>query len=553
MLRGTGVFSAIGLLCGATLFASCAGGGGGGSTSAGGGSNSGNGGGSGSATPSAPSGFSLSADNSSLDLGWTEISGLSYKLYWSHSSGVNASSTSVSGIVSGDSLSGLINSIPIYAAIAATSNGLESALSSEVNATPDPTKSGANATYDPSWANVTPLNTIAFTYNSALSQTQNGANLKSTIASLQPGDRLEIGDGTYSINSFFNITVSGTSSAPIWIAAKSGETPIITRPDAGQNAVNVGSGSNVSYLVLDGLEITGGSMGMRLYQCSYIWVNRCHIHDTAEAGITTNTNNTDHITITRNTIHDTLGTGEGMYLGANNGAVVMHSSTIALNHVYNTGGSQGDGIELKQGSYGNLIAENWVHDCNYPCILVYGTGGAPVNIVEKNVCYNSGDNTMQVQGEAIVRNNLVMNGLQAFDSHDHQGTVTNLQLIHNTFINSGRAVNLQNWSGKTGMVFANNVAYSQSSNSVRFSSGSSGVTIAGNVVYGSVSGFSSGYTSGSGLSDFDSASWDATTRNARPSSTSAILGTGNNLYATSTELTGKIRTDTLEAGCLDYP
>jgi len=167
------------------------------------------------------------------------------------------------------------------------------------------------------------------------------------------------------------------------------------------------------------------------------------VHNVAAAAVTANTNNTDHLYLTRNEIHHTGGTGEGMYLGANAGAVIMHDSVIALNHVHDTNGptvTQGDGIELKQGSWGNLIAENLVHDCGFPCILVDGTAGQPQNTVERNTCYNSGDNVMQIQGECIVRNNLAMNGAStAFASQNHQGLPTNIQVTHNTFINSGRA------------------------------------------------------------------------------------------------------------------
>jgi hypothetical protein len=93
---------------------------------------------------------------------------------------------------------------------------------------------------------------------------------------------------------------------------------------------------------------------------------------------------------------------------------VAHDCVIAQNHVYDTGGEQGDGIELKQGSWGNLIAENFVHDTHYPCILVYGTAGKPFNVVERNLCYGSGDAVLQVQGEAIVRNNVLANGATGF-------------------------------------------------------------------------------------------------------------------------------------------
>ena len=171
-----------------------------------------------------------------------------------------------------------------------------------------------------------------------------------------------------------------------------------------------------------------------------------------------------------------------MYLGANAGAVIMHDSVIALNHVHDTNGptvTQGDGIELKQGSWGNLISENLVHDCGYPCILVDGTAGQPQNIVQQNTCYNSGDNVLQIQGNASSGNNLAINGAgAAFASQVHRRP-DQPPVVHNTFINSGRAASLSSWSGAAGMIFANNVCHSQSAESIQFSGGSAGVTIAG--------------------------------------------------------------------------
>ena len=79
-----------------------------------------------------------------------------------------------------------------------------------------------------------------------------------------------------------------------------------------------------------------------------------------------------------------------------------------------------DGIKLKQGSWGNLIAENRVHDCDYLCITVCGTGGKRQNVIERDICYRRRDSVMQVQGEAIVRNNLLIDGKNAaFNSTDH--------------------------------------------------------------------------------------------------------------------------------------
>ncbi len=369
--------------------------------------------------------------------------------------------------------------------------------------------------YDPPWALIQPKRMIKVIALPNASDQQNGDALLEAIKGLVPGDRLEIGTGTYSVSRLWDLSVSGTAAAPIWIVADRDANVSITRPDARQNILNVGQGKPVGYLCLRGLEFTGGSHGIRLGQCRNVWIDQCHIHHTQEVCLSANSADTHQLYLTRNTIHDGNGTAEGMYLGGNNGGVIMSESVIALNHVYNCRGSQGDGIEVKQGSWGNLIAENRVHDCNYPCITVYGTGGKPQNVIERNVCYRSLDSVMQVQGEAIVRNNLLMDGRNAaFASTDHQGKTVNLQVIHNTLVNTTHAFRGGSWNARRNMVLANNVIYSREQNALHFANGHEGVTIAGNVVLGD--GPKPGCTLGRGLQDFKQLTWNADDRDATP-------------------------------------
>ncbi|MCE9593465.1 MAG: right-handed parallel beta-helix repeat-containing protein [Planctomycetes bacterium] len=499
----------------------------------------------------APAWIVANAGDASVSVAWAPSSGAqSYTLYWSTAPNVDvATAAHVDDVASPFVHQGLINGDDYFYVVTATDSAAESAPSDEIEASP----SSSSSLYDPPWANVASLTTISFDYDNGLTQIQNGANLKATIAALQPGDRLELGTGTYSTNSYFGVDLQGTQANPIWIVAKAGESPVITRPNASQNAINVGVSHVTKFVCMRGLEITGGSAGIRLYSVQDFWLDRCHVHHTDEAGVTANTADTARLYLTRNEVDHTLGTGEGFYLGANNGLWVMSDSVVALNHVHDTGGTQGDGIEIKQGSFGNWVAENLVHDTPYPCILLYGTGGNAFNLVEKNICWNSGDNVMQVQGEAIVRNNLLMHGANGFGSHDHQGQVRDLTFVHNTIVNPGKGAQLSNWSGRPGMVFANNVVYSQTSQSIAFGGGSSGVTFSGNVVVGSVGGASSGWTVGNGLADFNGVAWDASQRDATLSGASAILASGDPLFEVADDLTGAARVGTVEAGCYDGP
>ncbi len=362
--------------------------------------------------------------------------------------------------------------------------------------------------YEPTWASITPKRVIQHT-------DQTGASLVKAVEALKPGDKLEIAAGTYSVERMWDILVSGTADAPIWIVAAKEAKVVITRPDNQQNVLNVGQSGPVIFLCLRGIEFTGGSHGVRLGHCSDVWLDQCHIHHTGQVCLSANSADTQRLYLTRNHIHHGSGHAEGMYLGANNGDHIMSESVIALNHIHDCRGDQGDGIEVKQGSWGNHIAENHVHDTNYPCITVYGTAGKPVNVIERNLCYNSADNVMQVQGEAIVRNNVLINGAgSGFSSTDHQGKTLNLQVIHNTILNGAHAFRGGSWNGREGMILANNILYSRDANALHYANGNAGVISTGNVVFGG--GPKDGCVKGRGLEDFPNVSLDGSKHDATP-------------------------------------
>jgi hypothetical protein len=429
-----------------------------------------------------------------------------------------------------------------------------------------PARAGGDAVaslYAPDWGDVTPLRVLKHDYDPTLTNIQNGASLAGAIDALVPGDRLEVGTGIYSIDKKFIVSLIGWPTAPIWIVAQDGALPIITRPDLSQNLMNVGElvKGPAQYLCFRGFVFVGGSLGVRFHDVNNIWFDENEIMYTSGAGLTANIPGLDthHLYITRNEIHDTHGTGEGMYLGGNYGNPIVSESIIALNNVYKCGGTQGDGIELKQGSWGNWISQNTIHDCKGPCLLVYGTYGKPSNKIERNILYRSNDNVLQVQGEADVLGNLVVYGINAFQSHDHQDKTRDLRFENNTVINVGRAMNLTSWNDRPGMFLANNVIYSQLDVAVRFTNGSQGVTISKNIVLGDVVHGPppdiDKFAQGNGLQDFVGLDWNGTALNARPAPGSPLIEHGSPefpaLHGYDRDLNGQILDPKPEAGCYE--
>jgi len=449
-----------------------------------------------------------------------------------------------------DRLTGQLRSLPTTLAKKLAMNTIVLALFSAVlivtnTAAQD---SSSAARYEPTWANVQPQRLIKHAVQSGANSQQNGAALVKAIETLVPGDRLEIASGEYSVSRMWDIGVSGTADAPVWIVAANDATVVITRPDNKQNVLNVGQAGPVSFLCFRGLEFTGGSHGLRLGKCSDVWLDQSHIHHTGQVCLSANSADTQRLYITRNHIHHGDGHAEGMYLGGNDATYIMSESVIALNHVHDCRGDQGDGIEVKQGSWGNLIAENHIHDTNYPCITVYGTGGKPVNIIERNLCYRSGDHLMQVQGEAIVRNNVLIGSAgSAFASTDHQGKTLNLQVIHNTIVNEGHAFSGGSWNSREGMVLANNILYSRNENAIHFANGGAGVTIAGNVVVGN--GPKEGCVKGRGLEDFVNVTWAGGQNQAIPTD-DAPFEFASKTFLIETDFAGKSRAEILTTGAI---
>ena len=497
-----------------------------------------------------PGGITIETAGEAVRLDWNEVSAaVFYRIYWSTGPSIDPE-TDQSAVVSAPPY--VISGVSGQYTFAIASGDLEgeSGLSSPMSIEVELASPGR---YFPAWGLVEPTNVISFDYDGSKSSSQNAANLQALLNALQPGDRVELGSGTYSSTSAFTINPVGTAQAPIWIVAKDGATPVITRPDNSQNTLNLGVGGQARYVCLRGLEITGGDIAVRINDCANVWFDECHIHDCAQNAIAANTLPTSHLYFTRNEVHSTAGAGEGFYIGGNFSNPVAHDCVIALNHVYDCGGSQGDGIEIKQGSWGNWIAENIVHDTNYPCIIAYGTDGNPPNLIERNVCWGSNDNVMQVQGEAIVRNNVLFDGLVGFQSGDHQGSTRDLVVVHNTILNTGLAANLNDWGGRPGMVFANNVAYSQFGTSLRFGNGTSGVDVVGNVVFGPVMGVFDGFVNGAGLGDFQGASWDGSSRDVTPLPMGVMDGAADPSFVAIDELDGDVRVPPYESGAVEVP
>ena len=295
-----------------------------------------------------------------------------------------------------------------------------------------------------------------------------------TIAnSLKPGDELILHGGLYSQSSRRAVTVNGSASKPIIIRAVNGQQPMLTRPADNIDKYNNIEFIDCSYLIVRGIHFKGGSSGVRFIRGHHITFEECEIFQTGNNALTMNSGDCDAFIIRKNHIHHTglsksrRTEGEGMYIGCHDGSCVTTNSLFEGNYIHHTRGTSNggnDGIEIKFGSYGNIVRDNVIHDTNiskqYPGVFVYGSDGKGINIVEGNVIWNAGEG-IQVVSDAIIRNNIVFNcsmtGITAAP-HNAVPSVSNVKIVNNTIVNHPKGV-LIRWNNARNMVFANNAIY----------------------------------------------------------------------------------------------
>ncbi len=365
-------------------------------------------------------------------------------------------------------------------------------------------------------------------------------DLRAALMALQPGDELVLQGGVYTLTFRLAITLNGTAAMPIVIRAKDGETPVLTH-DASQNVINI---ENSSYLTLRGLEVTGGGHGIRIQDSDFISVEDCHVHDTPEVAISANFDGSSYegLRFIHNHVHNTGGTGEGFYLGCNDAKCVMFNSVIEGNYIHDTklGVSQGDGIEVKQGSYGNLIKDNVIHDTGYPCIIVYGTQGNPVNTIEGNAMWNCGDHGIQAAADAMIINNVILGAAaNGIHSQIHQGaTPGNLTILHNTILVDNDAIRTNDISAP--VLIANNALYSSSGYSIRLGGNTGQATVSANIGSGTFDGSSGFDASGARATDFV----DATSDDVFPAVGSKLISAGDAAYTLPDDFNGTARSST---------
>ena len=373
-----------------------------------------------------------------------------------------------------------------------------------------------------------------------------GADFRAAMRGLHPGDTLILDDGTYAFSGYFELDIAGTAAQPIVIRAASGQHPVIQYTGTDQNIVNF---VDAQFLTIDGIEFAGGSRGLRFIGGNDVTVRNCRVHDTAANAVSANDDGYIYarFAFVHNEIDHTGATGEGFYLGCNDDTCRIHDSLIANNWIHDLNGAtitQGDGIEIKKGSYANVVRDNVIHATGYPGITLYDAhgNGAP-NVIERNVVWDSADNGIQVTADAIVRNNLVLGAAgSAFASNALQnGSAANLAIVHNTFLMpTGNGIKLNAVSGS--VTIANNAIYAPNGRAIDANGTLGGIVTSANAGQGALAGVSGGFGAGGNVAaDFFGASLSgAPPQNLVPES-AVLIGAAAAAYLSGDDFDGHPR------------
>ncbi|MFM8573779.1 MAG: right-handed parallel beta-helix repeat-containing protein [Pirellula sp.] len=326
-------------------------------------------------------------------------------------------------------------------------------------------KRGFAPTITPTWWGDRGQRILKHTYDRSKTSEENGSSLWERIASLKPGDLLLVQPGEYTSLARLDIKAQGTATAPIVVQGQ-GAGVVINRPNADENVINI---KDSSFLALGGIEVTGGGTGIRIETANELFIYNSIIHDIANVGVALNSKDTSSIYIVDNEIFRTDGNGEGIYVGSHDGDRTTRNSFFVGNYIHDLASgaeNQGDGIEIKNQSYGNLVKWNYIIGTKYPGITVYGAGGSdnPVNVIQENIVLDCMDSGIQVAADALVQGNWI-SGRQTGIVSKPFGNLEprNIRLLGNTIASDSACIKVNQWNRSDNWI-ANNIICSRSRN-----------------------------------------------------------------------------------------
>jgi len=324
---------------------------------------------------------------------------------------------------------------------------------------------------------------IAFAAQYTVSPSDNWISRLQTLAA---GDTLTFNAGTYTVSSKLSASFPGTASAPIVVQGASGATVIISRGNANQNTIDIGQGS---YFTIKNIRFAGGSRGIRVGETGNVnnaVFDGLKVYNTATTAMSFNQGGRTYsnIRIANCEIYNT-GTQESecIYMGCQDNGCTTSNSIIEKNFCHDTtgatSGSMGSGIQVKTGSYNNIIRNNVIVDVKGAGVLIYDDYGLGRNQVYGNFIWRTGDNGIQATSGANIYNNIVAlptgTAISIINNQVQSGQqLRNVAIHHNTIYSTSgnRGINVgSTTSGSTFNVRNNFISVASSASPTGLPSG----------------------------------------------------------------------------------
>lgn len=342
----------------------------------------------------------------------------------------------------------------------------------------------------------------------ATSATEIKAYLKNLVA----GDTLLISPGTYDIGALWLSNMHGAENAWFVIKGLGGMATLI-----GSQYENVINLNGVSYLKFENIGITTNGKfndidGVTFRSNSHhVTFKRCHIYGVTNAGVNSQVPEIHHIIVSECEIDHC--SEVGIYWGYNDPLKVARDCIIEHSYIHHcpTDSRQvtGYGIQIKGGSYRNIIRDNVLHDvggiarAGMAAYYTNWSGGWTVadnNIVSGNVIWNVSNEGIYAAAGVTLENNIIFDSNTGLAIYPYNGSVTENVVIRNNTIYRCRENGLfiSGWDNAgNDCIITNNASYMEAITVDALDAKSRGHAIfSNNTYYGNAKGFEDGAISG---------------------------------------------------------
>ncbi len=311
-------------------------------------------------------------------------------------------------------------------------------------------------------------------------------SISGLTGSLGPGDVITFSAGTYELDSGLTWEGLGEEGNPIKFVA---EGEVILQWSASGQLARL---NNSTFVEIRGITFRGTQEhydannygGLRIGDSSNVIVEDCTFDLIGGTGIFL-AGNTSEITLRGNEIKNSR--DDGIYAGCYDAACWTENTLIDGNLIHDI--ENGDGIEFGNGSKASSITNNVVYNIGDDGIQTRSTEYGDPNIIEGNVVWGA-TGGLVLTGSATVRNNIIhtIDG-PAIYTENERDTLEKLVISFNTIYNTTSwGIDIRQWAGLDGMVFANNTITNSTGLSIRAVAGTVDEAnyFAGNVVTGLV-------------------------------------------------------------------